>query len=849
MPSSSLNPERRRLIETLFEAALDLAPEDRPGYLVQACGGDAELHSEVAALLGAHGRPQGILESDPKRFAGGDPVALAPGERVGRYEIIREIGRGGMAAVYLAEDERHDRRLALKLLHPGLAALLGRERFRREIRLAARLHHPHILPLHDSGEAGASLWYTMPYVDGESLRDRLRREGRLSVAEAVRIACEVADALDYAHRQGVIHRDVKPENLLLTRDGDVLVADFGIGRVFDASTPEATLTSTGVLVGTPAYMSPEQARGTSGLDGRTDIYGLGCVFYEMLAGEPPYPAPTAQRAIYGHLNERVPAVRRFRPDAPPRVDVALRRALAKDPGERFSTARELAEALEGAHRNRAIPRRTLAAFGLLSVVALGGGALLLQGRGEPAPPVPLPAAAPPAELSVAVLPLTNLGGDTADGYLSTGIAGELADILVRVPGLRVTARNSAAAMGERRDLDTRRIADRLGVSHLLEGTVRRSGDSLRLGITLVNAATGLTLWTDSYARAAGEFFDPGQEIARRVAATLRSTLPPAPVMRPTVVQAHHDYLRARHEVRQQGEAGLRRGIELFERAIAADSGYAAAWSGLAAAWALLAHDYVRPRDAYPMAKTAALHALRLDSTLAEAHAVLGGALLWHDWDLPAAGRELRQAIALDRNASTALYAYGHALGAVGLLDSAMALAQRAALLDPLSGAMAENVGFVLEMRGEATRALEVCDPDRFPIPGRELVVICRARAYLAMGRAGDALRLLDRHPGVRTDLAERTRFGVYQALGRAPDARSVLAGLEARAATRYVKPEVIAQIHAALGQREAAFRWLERAHDSRSGGMIYLTASRWWDPIRDDPRFREMVERVGSGSS
>ncbi|MBA3555099.1 MAG: serine/threonine protein kinase, partial [Gemmatimonadales bacterium] len=282
MSRPPLSPERRSRIEELFEAALDLTPEKRAAFLAEACAGDAELHAEASALLEAHGLPEGVLESDPRRLVSAAPVALAPGERVGPYEVVREIGRGGMAAVYLARDERHDRRLALKVLHPGLAALFGQERFKREIRFAARLHHPHILRLHDSGEADGRLWYTMPYVDGESLRERLRREGRLAVPEAVRIACEVADALDYAHREGVIHRDVKPENLLLTRDGEVLVADFGIGRVFDASTPDTTLTHTGMLIGTPAYMSPEQALGARGLDGRTDVYSLGCVLYEML---------------------------------------------------------------------------------------------------------------------------------------------------------------------------------------------------------------------------------------------------------------------------------------------------------------------------------------------------------------------------------------------------------------------------------------------------------------------------------------------------------------------------------------------------------------------------------------
>ncbi|MEZ0334611.1 MAG: protein kinase [Gemmatimonadales bacterium] len=844
MSGPSLTPERREQIEALFEAALDRAPEDRSSFLLSACAGDPDLHLEVSALLEAHDLPGGILESDPRRMVTRDPMALAAGEKVGPYEVVREIGRGGMAAVYLAEDDRHARRLALKVLHPGLAAFFGHERFRREIRLAARLHHPHILPLHDSGESDGRLWYTMPYVDGESLRDRLRREGRLSVTEAVRIGRQVADALDYAHRQGVIHRDVKPENLLLTRDGEVLVADFGIGRVFDASSPEATLTRSGMLIGTPAYMSPEQALGNQKLDGRTDIYSLGCVLFEMLIGVPPFVGDTAQRSISGHINEPVPAARRLRGEVPVALDVALRRALAKKPQDRFDTARQFGEALPvgvADTKNRA--RLVLAA--VLAIVA-AGTVYLVSRDGDGAAMAPSrPVAAAPAEMSLAVLPLTNLSGDSSDEYFSSGMADELTAALARVPGLRVAARSSASAMGDRRDLDARALARRLNVGHLLEGTIRRRGDSLRMSMALVDARSGLTLWTDTYERAAGEVFDLQDEIARKVTSSLQATLPaPVAVARPTVLRAHDDYLRGRHALAGFSETDFRRAIAQFRLAIAADSNYAPAWSGLAAAWTSLADDYLPPREAYPKAKAAALHALRLDSTLADAHAALGGVLLWYDWDFDGAKRSLERAIALDPNASLAFYYYGHLLGALGEIDSALTVAERAALLDPLSGVTAENVAYLQEVRGHPDLALSACDPDDFVGSARDLVALCRARALLAAGQPSDAILLLERHEGARADLAERTRFGVYRALGRDREAREVLARLEARAAQRYVKPEIIAQLHAALGDREPAFRWLRRAYESRAGGMIFLNTSRWWAPIRDDAQFREMVNRV-----
>jgi serine/threonine-protein kinase len=848
MTGAPLPPDRRREIETLFEAALDVGPDERSDFLRQACGADQALLAEVSALLGAHEVPRGILESDPHEIVRPDLIAVRPGERIGPYAVIREIGRGGMAGVYLAQDDRHGRPLALKLLHPGLAVLLGHERFRREIRLAARLHHPHILPLHDSGDTDGRLWYTMPYVDGESLRERLRRQGRLSIPEAVRITREVADALDYAHRQGVIHRDIKPENLLLTRDGDVLVADFGIGRVFDASTPETTLTRSGVLIGTPAYVSPEQALGARPLDGRTDIYSLGCVLYEMLTGEPPYRAPSVQRVIAGHIKDPIPSARRVRPDTSAALDAALRRALAKSARDRFDTARRFADALEEPVQRS---RRPLLAGGALAVLLLGGAWLVHSRRADP-PPAAVPAEpgpSPGTDLSLAVLPLTNLGGAVDDEYLATGMADELTTALARVPGLRVAARTSALAMGGRRDLDAREMADRLNVGYLLEGTLRRLGDTVRVSMALVDAASGLTVWNQAYARPAEDVIWLQDEIARSVTGSLRESLPaPAPLTRPTVLRAHDDYLRGRHALSGSSEADLRRAISEFERAIAVDSGYAPAWSGLASAWTLLADDHLPPREAYPRAKAAALHALGLDSTLADAHAALGGVLFWYEWDFPAARRELELAIALDPNGSLAHYHYGNLLGAMGLLDSALAVAQRAALLDPLSGAIAANIAYLTEVQGRPQRAVTLCDPDRFVGSAREMVVLCRARALLSAGRPADALLLLDRHPGLRADLAERTRFGAYQTLGRTPEAREVLDRVQRDAGGRYVKPEIVAQMHAALGDRNAAFRWLDRAYEGRAGGLVFLPTSRWWDPIRRDPRFETMLKKVGGGA-
>ena len=409
------------------------------------------------------------------------------------YTLERELGRGGMAVVYLAHDLRHDRPVALKVLLPELAASLGPERFQREIKLAARLQHPHILTVHDSGEAAGRLWFTMPYVEGETLRRRLERDGQLPLDDALRIAREVADGLDFAHRHGVIHRDVKPENILLS-DGHALVADFGISRGTAADGPGEALTETGVALGTPAYMSPEQATGQP-VDARTDVYALGAVLYEMLAGEPPFTGPTPQAIIAKRFHTDAVPLRLVRPSVPEHVEHAVARAIARVPADRFVSCAELARALDAgptaAAGAPAAQRRTrLPAMLLLALaVLLGLGVLFVWSRSRRAAPVD-----EPGLQRVAVLPFDNLAA--ADKvYFAEGITDEIRGKLATVPGLQVTARTSSAQYAG----STKRpeeIGRELGVTYLLTGTVRwdqEGGQSrVRVSPELIKAATGAT---------------------------------------------------------------------------------------------------------------------------------------------------------------------------------------------------------------------------------------------------------------------------------------------------------------------------------------------------------------------
>jgi eukaryotic-like serine/threonine-protein kinase len=529
-----------------------------------------------------------------------------------RYTLERELGRGGMAVVYLARDLKHDRPVALKVLLPELAASLGAERFQREIRLAARLQHPHILAVHDSGATSARLWFTMPYVDGESLRDRLRREGRLTVGEALRITRDAAEALQYAHEQGVIHRDVKPENLLLTRDGNTLVADFGIARAADS---DEHITKGGASMGTPAYMSPEQADGAMAVDARTDIYSLAAVLFEMLTGGPPYPGTTAMSVIAKWLSEPVPSARAARPEVPEEVDRAIRRALSRAAGGRFGTMGEFARALQGAEaqgRARA-PARPVAAA--IALALLAAGYLTLRYS-----------AGPPSPRLLAVLPFENLG-DSADAYFADGIANELRSKLSELDGVQVIARGSSNQYrGSAKPPEA--IARELGVSYLLTATVQwdkpqGSGAPSRVRVIpelleVAPAHAARARWQHPFDAALTDMFAVQADIAEKVADELGVVLGDSARRRLAVaptdnLAAHDEFLKGEAAAQEMkaDNAGLRRAIAYYERAVELDSTFAEAWSQLSRARTSLYSNSVPDSALAAAARTAAERARAL----------------------------------------------------------------------------------------------------------------------------------------------------------------------------------------------------------------------------------------------
>ncbi len=537
------------------------------------------------------------------------------------------------------------------MLRADLAASVGSERFLREIAIVARLAHPHIVPLIDSGDIDGVLFYVSPYVAGGSLRERITREGRLPIAEATRIAYEVGTALDYAHRNGFVHRDVKPENILFA-DGQAVLADFGVARTCGISMVDA-VTEQGIAVGTPAYMSPEQASGDADIGTASDVYSLACVVYEMLAGTPPLTASTARALLMRHVTETPRPIRAVRPEVTSTIEQALIRALAKAPSERFSSVSEFTAALQAADSGRAQILQTLTR-------------------------------------SIAVLPFVNASPDPGNEYLSDGITDELIDALSQVDGLRVASRTSVFALKGKLQ-DVRAIGALLGAAEVLEGTVRKSGDRLRITAQLTSTKDGQLVWSQRYDRTLRDVFEIQDEIARTIVGTLRATsfsTAASPIARRYTenVAAYGLYLRGRYAWNKRSQEGVTEAIEYFEQAIAEDPEYALAYTGLSDAVALHV-DYrsVPVHEGFERAKALARKALALDDTLAEAHASLAWCLFVFDWDWEAADAEFQRAIELDARYATAHQWYSFLLASGGRVEEALISGHTAQeLVPPLS---------------------------------------------------------------------------------------------------------------------------------------------------------------------
>ena len=728
-----------------------------------------------------------------------------------KYAIDREIGSGAMSWVYLARDLRHNRAVALKVLRPELSAVLGAERFLREIRIAAKLHHPHILPLYDSGDAEGLLYFVMPYVAGETLRGRLEREGRLPLDVSLQILREVADALTHAHAQGIVHRDVKPENVLFEA-GHAVVSDFGIARAVSVSEQDA-LTKAGLILGTPAYMSPEQADGTGEIDGRADVYSLACVFYEMLAGRPPF-LGSFERMLYQHLSETPAELSRERPTVPGRLDAVVATAMAKQPVERFATAAAFAAAAAEA---AATPSRAPAS----------------------------------ADKSIAVLPFTNMSADADNEYFSDGMTEEIISALAQVADLHVASRTSSFAF-KGQALDIAEVGRKLNVTTVLEGSVRRAGSRIRVTAQLVKVSDGYHLWSERYDRELDDVFAIQEEIAQAIVAKLKAELLDGrgrPLVRRATenVEAYTLYLQGRFYWNRRNEGALERGVECFEQALAIDPDFTLASVGLADSHNIFGFYSLRPpQDAFPKAEAAASRAVKLEPELAEAHAALGYARLYYGWDWDGAEASFRRAIVCDPGYAMAHHYLGNHLVAMGRMAEGKTAFREAMRLEPLSLIINAGLGWAMYYAREYGDAVRQLQSTLEIDASFGLAHLWLGWSYEQLGRAQKALEAYER-AHVHLGGAPLTTAALARAqarLGNRSRAAGTALELEAETA-RYVSPYDVASIHATLEDRDAAFTWLERAFAGRSHLLVFLHLDPKFDALRTDPRFAEMVARVG----
>ena len=704
-----------------------------------------------------------------------------------RYDLDREIGRGGMATVYLAQDVRHHRSVAVKVLHPELALSLGSDRFLREIQIAARLQHPHIVPLYDSGQAGEFLYYVMPFVDGESLRQRLERERHLPLEEALKIARAVAAALDYAHRQQIVHRDIKPENVML-HEGEAMVTDFGIAKAVTAAAA-TSLTQTGTAVGTPAYMSPEQASGEIELDGRSDVYSLGCLVFEMLAARTPYTGPTAQAIIAHAFTDPVPALRAFREAVPEWVEHAVAKALAKDPAERYATAAQFGQALGG------------------SGVTLPPGGTVTTAT---------------AAKSIAVLPFVNMSADRENEYFSDGIAEEIINALTKVQALRVASRTSAFAFKGRSE-DIGDIGRKLKVATVLEGSVRKAGDRLRVTAQLVNVADGYHLWSERYDRQLEDVFAIQDEIAGNIVRALRVVLSDAEKRAiekaPTDnVQAYDYYLRGRQFFHQFRRTGIQFARRMFERAIEIDPNYALAYAGVADCCSFLYMYWDGSKSNLESADSASRKALALDAELAEAHASRGFAFSLSR-QYAEARREFETAIRLNPKLYEAHYLYARACFQEGKLEEAVRHYEDASRVRPEDYQALLLMQTPLHGLGRKAEALEAVR--------RGLQV---AEKHLELNP--DDARALYLGAGALVQLGERERGIEWARRARAmdPEDSGVLYN--------------VACVYAILGQSDEAIACLEKSVSNGFGHREWLENDSDLDSLRSDARFKTLLSKV-----
>ena len=822
--------ERWQEIKTVLEAALPMDSEKRRAYLEEACASDQSLRREVESLLAADRQAQtGFLESPPLARK------LEKGTRLGEYEIQSLLGAGGMGEVYRARDLRLRRDVAVKVLPAVVSSDPERlRRFEQEATAAAALNHPNILAVHQMGTHGGAPYLVSELLEGETLREQMSR-GRVAPRRAIDYGVQTAHGLAAAHQKGIVHRDLKPENLFLTQDGRIKILDFGLAKLTQAhpgSEPSAPTigseTEPGLMMGTVGYMSPEQVRGQA-VDSRADIFALGAILYEMLTGKRAFQKPTSPETMSAILNEDPLEMSRIVSNVPPALQRIVHRCLEKTPERRFQSTTDLTFALEalsdsGAIRGEVLGKGSGLTWNWISVSTIALALVAIVGVVLALSPATVSrwrdrllrwsSAGSKTEIhSLAVLPLQNLSGDPGQEYFADGMTEQLTADLGQISALRVISRTSA--MHYKNSQKTLpEIARELHVDAVVEGSVERAGNQVRITAQLIDASTDRHLWARSYDRDLRSILLLQDDVAQAIASQVRINLTPREYghftnARQVNPEAHELYLRGLFELRKGTPEGTEEAIKEFKRAIAADRNEAQAYAGLADAYYDQSTLLKAPLEVMPKAKAAAIRAIELDDSLAEAHASLGYVKLNFDWDWPGAEREFQRALELNPNLPRAHTGYAQYLLTLHRTEEASEEFGRADAIDPFSGQSHVNKAYLLFNARRYQEAIQTATQ-----LGDDRVM---ALSYGELGRHEEAIAAADRAVRVaRSPVVVAQIASAYALAGNKNKATALLTSIEAQVRQSYVCGFNVACVYASLGEKEQAFTWLEKAYRDRS---------------------------------
>ena len=764
------------------------------------------------------------------------------------YSIDRELGGGGMSRVFAGEEVAFERKVAIKVLAPELAAGVSAERFQREIKLAGQLQHPNIVPVITAGVAAGLPYYTMPFVDGLSLRARLERHAGLPIVEAIAILKDIARALAYAHDRNVVHRDIKPENVLLA-DEAAVVTDFGIAKAISAAradSPGGTLTESGTSLGTPAYMAPEQISADPTVDHRADVYAFGCLAYEALTGAAPFAHRTPSQLYAAHLTEKPASLKERRPDCPDAISALVMKCLEKDPANRPESARQILRALETSSPPQAIPgtgktrqgrQLVLAAVAGIAIFSAFAAYATRRGGGEP------------TITSLAVLPFENVGGDTANAYFAEGMSDEITSELARVPGLILASRNSAAKY---RGADPKEVGEALDVRGVIDGTVRRAGDRLRLTAQLTDASNGKILWTDTYEQQVQDVFALQDSVTKAIVSQLKLKLGTSPqlasgktnIQGTNNLEAYDLYLRGRYLLPRRGRH-LYQALQLFEEATRKDPNFARAYAGYAMAASVLSQYTSTPSDSItPLGLAAGRRAIQLDPNLADAY--LGVAnMLQVDWKWEESEAHFRRALQIEPNNASAHQWLGDMYWVMGRGNETLPLVRKAVALDPASivaradlTSTLANVGLVEEARKEQERVFQI--DSTFPYNNANLAGI-----YYLKGQY-DSVLSISRDPF--PPIVALFKVQAYGKLGQKDKAKQLGDSVirELRKPNRDSDGSGRAMYFVITGNADSAFHYVNYAIDRR-GAIVFnhsISCGFIFRPLHNDPRWEPTLKRM-----